>query len=144
MSKDRRSELHGFILEKTARRVKQYFQKQLAEHNTGITIDQWVILQVLADEEGLSQLEIAKAVYKDAPTVTRIIDLLCKKNLTSRQTDEDDRRRFKIHLTKAGKDKIDEVLPIIQKARAQTWKDISDASRKQLVNTLNQVFENLV
>lgn len=142
--KDRKSELHGFILERTAKRVKQYFQKQLSDHNTGITIDQWVILQVLADQEGLSQLEIAKAVYKDAPTVTRIIDLLCKKNLTKRIPDPEDRRRFKINLTKEGHGKIEEVLPIIKEARNQTWDGISEEDRSQLVQTLNQVFDNLM
>lgn len=143
-AKDRKSELHGFILERTAKRVKQYFQKQLSDQDTGITIDQWVILQVLADQDGLSQLEIAKAVFKDAPTVTRIIDLLCKKKLTKRSADASDRRRFKIKLTKQGQEKIDEVLPIIQKARQQTWNGISDKDREQLVDTLNQVFENLL
>ena len=142
-SSERKMELHGFILERTARRVKQYFQKQLTEHDTGITIDQWVILQVLAEEEGLSQLEIAKAVFKDAPTVTRIIDLLCKKKLTKRITDLSDRRRFKIHLTEKGRTKIQEVQPIIVEARKQTWKNIPNEKRLQLVNTLNQVFDNL-
>jgi DNA-binding MarR family transcriptional regulator len=143
-AKDRKSELHGFILERTARRVKQYFQKQLSDQDTGITIDQWVILQVLADQDGLSQLEIAKAVFKDAPTVTRIIDLLCKKKLTKRIADAADRRRFKIKLTKQGHEKIEEVVPIIQEARQQTWKGIPDKDREQLVQTLNQVFDNLL
>ena len=141
--KDRKSELHGFILERTAKRVKQYFQKQLSDHNTGITIDQWVILQVLADKDGLSQLEIAKAVFKDAPTVTRIIDLLCKKKLTERVSDDKDRRRFKINLTAEGHKKIEQVLPIIKEARLKTWDGIADEDRKQLVQTLNQVFANL-
>ena len=143
-TKERKSELHGFILARTARRVKQYFQKQLSDNDTGITIDQWVILQVLADQEGQSQLEIAKAVYKDAPTVTRIIDLLCKKKLTKRVADPADRRRFKINLTQAGHEKIEEVLPIIKDARRQTWKDIPDTDRDHLVKTLNRVFENLI
>ena len=143
-AKEKKSVLHGFILERTAKRVKQYFQRQLSDNDTGITIDQWVILQVLAEEDGLSQLEIAKAVFKDAPTVTRIIDLLCKKKLTKRIPDKEDRRRFKIKLTKKGHEKIEEVMPIIKEAREQMWVGIASEDRDQLVKTLNQVFDNLV
>ena len=38
--------LPGFVLERTAKRMKQFFQQQLAAAEAGITIDQWVILQV--------------------------------------------------------------------------------------------------
>jgi DNA-binding MarR family transcriptional regulator len=123
--------------------MKQYFQRALASADTGITIDQWVILQQLHIQDGLSQLHLAKATYKDAPTVTRIIDLLCKKNLTVRVPDEADRRRFKIQLTEGGKAKIEEVLPIVKEARTVAWNNLDDEQITQLEATLNQIFDNL-
>ncbi|MCI5082272.1 MAG: MarR family transcriptional regulator [Saprospiraceae bacterium] len=138
-----KTEVPGFILERTAKRMKQYFQRALAAAETGITIDQWVILQRLHVEDGISQLDLAKATYKDAPTVTRIIDLLDKKELTRRVPDEQDRRRFKIQLTAKGKEKIEEVLPIIKEARMVAWEGLSDEQITQLEETLNTVFENL-
>lgn len=136
-------EVPGFILERTAKRMKQYFQRALASADAGITIDQWVILQQLHIQDGLSQLHLAKATYKDAPTVTRIIDLLCKKDLTVRVPDEADRRRFKIQLTEGGKAKIEEVLPIIKEARTVAWNHLDDEQITQLEVTLNQIFDNL-
>ena len=140
---EKQSELSGFILERTAKRMKQFFQQQLAAADAGITIDQWVILQVLDRQEGLSQLEIARATFKDPPTVTRIIDLLCQKELTRRITDPDDRRRFKIQLTEDGREKIEAILPIIQAARRQAWHGLVDEEIGQLTGILNTVFENL-
>ena len=139
----RKSEVSGFVLERTAKRMKQYFQQQLAAADTGVTIDQWVVLQVLDENDGASQLDIARATYKDAPTITRIIDLLCKKDLTERQPDPADRRRFRIFLTEAGKEKIKEVLPIILTARDVAWNGLSDEHIDQMVKVLNSVFENL-
>jgi DNA-binding MarR family transcriptional regulator len=140
---DASTELPGFILERTAKRMKQFFQQQLAAAEAGITIDQWVILQVLDRQEGLSQLEIARATYKDAPTVTRIIDLLCQKELTRRLPDPADRRRFNIQLTPAGRDKIEAVLPVIQAARRQAWQGLPAAELGRLADILNAVFDNL-
>ncbi|MCB0582059.1 MAG: MarR family transcriptional regulator [Phaeodactylibacter sp.] len=140
---DKKSESSGFILERTAKRLKQFFQQQLTAADTGITIDQWVVLQVLDRQEGLSQLEIARETYKDAPTITRIIDLLCRKGLTQRVTDPADRRRFKIQLTGEGREKIDATLPIIRDARRQAWQGIEDTEIDRLVDVLNDVFNNL-
>ena len=140
---DKKSESSGFILERTAKRLKQFFQQQLTAAGTGITIDQWVVLQVLDRQEGLSQLEIARETYKDAPTITRIIDLLCRKGLTHRVTDPADRRRFKIQLTEGGREKIEATLPIIRDARRQAWQGIEDTEIDRLVDVLNDVFNNL-
>lgn len=140
---DKQSELTGFLLERTAKRMKQYFQQQLAAADAGITVDQWVILQMLDKNDGLNQLDIARATFKDAPTVTRIIDLLCQKGLTQRVADPADRRRFNILLTDQGREKAETVLPIIRTARRQAWSGLSDEEVSQLTGILNTVFENL-
>jgi DNA-binding MarR family transcriptional regulator len=133
----------GFTLERTAKRMKQFFQQTLATAGADITIDQWVVLQVLNKEDGLSQFQIAQATYKDAPTITRIIDLLCHKGLTVRVKDPSDRRRFRIQLSDQGRAKIEEVLPIIQNARSKAWNGLDAQRMDQLMDSLNKVFDNL-
>ncbi len=136
-------EIPGFVLERTAKRMKQFFQEQLNNAAADITVDQWVILHLLKRHEGLSQLDIARASFKDAPTVTRILDLLCKKGLTVRETDDDDRRKFRVSLTDQGRAKIEEVTPIVNAARKKAWQGISRDKLGELVNILDAVFENI-
>ncbi len=143
LRQDKQSELSGFILERTAKRMKQHFQQVLQAAGADVTIDQWVMLQALDKRDGQGQHELARAVFKDAPTVTRIIDLLCRKGLTRRRPDPEDRRRFRIFLTPAGRKKIGEVLPVVKRARRQAWEGLADEQIDQLVNTLNTVFRNL-
>ena len=140
---DKKSEISGFILERTAKRMKQFFQQKLMQADADITVDQWVILQELDREEGLSQLEIGQATFKDAPTITRIIDLLCKKGLTRRTPDPKDRRRFRIKLTPEGQQRIREVLPTVKSFRREAWQGLREREVDQLVRTLNKIFENL-
>jgi len=137
------AELPGFVLERASKRMKQYFQEQLIQSGCGITIDQWVILQELNERDGLSQLEIAQATFKDAPTVTRIIDLLCEKNLTKRVVNTDDRRKFQIELTAQGRKKIAEALPVIEQAREKAWQGFDEQKLHDLMQMLNEVFHNL-
>ena len=143
-SKSRKTEISGFIIERTAKRMKQSFKKILKEQHAGITVDQWVVLQELQKEDGLSQFEIATQTFKDAPTVTRIIDLLCKKQLLERLPDAEDRRKFNIFLTKKGKAKIVQVLPMVESFRARAWDGLSTSEINQLKNSLNTIFKNLI
>lgn len=140
---DKKSSVSAFFLERTSRRMKQYFQERLTAAQTDITIDQWVVLQELERQDGQSQMDIARATYKDAATLTRIIDLLCKKELTERVADAADRRRFKVYLTETGRTKIANVLPIIRECRTQAWAGLSDEAVDHLVDTLNHIYDNL-
>lgn len=140
---DRKAEVPGFLLERTAKRLKQFFQEQLAAAGADITIDQWVILQELDGSGGRSQQDLALATFKDAPTVTRIIDLLCKKGLTCRLPDEEDRRRFRVELTAEGREKIDRTMPLIRDCRRQVWQVLSEEEVDRLAGMLNRVFDHL-
>ncbi|MCB0643359.1 MAG: MarR family transcriptional regulator [Phaeodactylibacter sp.] len=137
------SEVLGFIIERTAKRMKQACQQRLKAAGFDITVDQWVILQELDKEDGLNQYEIAKKTYKDAPTITRIIDLLCKKKLTRRVLDSADRRRYCIRLTDLGRRHIEEILPVIQEFRLQAYQGLPTEDLKGMMGLLNTIFDNL-
>ncbi len=141
---DRKAEqVPGFILERTAKRMKQYFSQHLKAVDAGITADQWVILQELDKRNKQSQLELAQATFKDAPTITRIIDLLCKKKLTERLPDPEDRRRFKISLTQEGRALIDRLMPMVKEYRRSVWAPLKDEEVDLLVTILNKIFEGI-
>ncbi len=140
---DKKLATSAVILERTAKRMKRFFQERLVAADAGITVDQWVVLNQLDKEQGQSQLDIAKAVFKDAPTVTRILDLLEEKGLIMRVPDTTDRRRFNIQLTSAGKMKIEEVWPYMKAGRQKAWTGLDDESINQLTESLNHIFENI-
>jgi len=139
---EKRSALSGFIIERTARRMKQACQHYLNLAGIDITVDQWVLLQELSISDGQGQHELAQKTFKDPPTVTRIIDLLCKKGLTIRQSDPDDRRKFNIFLTPKGQSTIGEVLPVIRQFRLRAYQNLSYEEIDQLSDLLDRIFNN--
>src|SRR5690606_5088941 len=93
---------YSFLLERTAKRVKQFAQQQFKEMGFQITVDQWSVLKNLYEYEEMKQNELAEILFKDNPTLTRIIDILCDKGLTIRTVHPNDRRSFIVKLTKEG------------------------------------------
>ena len=134
---------YSFLLDRTARRVKQYAQYQFNCQQFGITVDQWAILKNLHQYTDLSQKELADYCGKDQPTLTRIVDILVSKQLVERRANPADRRSFVVHLTKAGIEKVDTLAERISEIRMQAWKHLDEADFEQLKRILNTIYDNL-
>lgn len=70
---------YGLLIDRNYRLIKQNYLKTFKEVGVDITPEQWVVLDNLCREDGLSQNELAAVSFKNAPTLSRIIDLLVKK-----------------------------------------------------------------
>ncbi len=134
---------YGFLLERASKKLKQTLQKDFNKIGAIITVDQWVILYELHKFKSLSQNQLGEKTYKDAPTVTRILDLLAKKNLIKRKMSKEDRRKYLIELTKAGNETIDQLLPTVIDFRKKGWKGLSKTELSALNQILNKVFSNM-
>jgi DNA-binding MarR family transcriptional regulator len=134
---------YGFLLERTSKKLKQTLQRIFNEIDADITVDQWVILYELHMHQSLSQNELGENTFKDAPTVTRIIDLLAKKNLVKRKLSKEDRRKYNIELTKKGIEKIESLLPAVIEYRKTGWNGLTKSDLDALNVILNKVFDNM-
>ena len=133
---------YGSLIELTAKIMKQRLQRKFNELELGITVDQWLILDVLLKKDGVSQYSIAQKTYKDAPTVTRIIDLLEKKSLIERRTDLEDRRKYSIFLSEKGRAKTERVLPLVQEYRKKGWEGLEKEDFEKLKEILTTIQQN--
>ncbi len=134
---------YGFQLERTSKKLKQTLQKIFNEIGADITVDQWVIIYELRQHGLLSQNQLGENTYKDAPTVTRIIDLLAKKGLVKRKMSKEDRRKYMIDLTKKGNETIDKLLPYLLDYRKKGWKGLKKSDLITLKSILDKVCENM-
>ncbi|EIM76670.1 MarR family transcriptional regulator [Nitritalea halalkaliphila LW7] len=142
MAKEQFSQ-YSFLLDRTARRVKQYAQQKFKLEAFDITVDQWLVLRQLADGEQLSQTELAQRVSKDHPTLTRILDILEKKQLLLRQQHPSDRRSFQLMLTTEGEEKVRHLRPKIAEIRQQAWKNLTEQDFDEFKRILTTIYDNL-
>ncbi|MCB0704679.1 MAG: MarR family transcriptional regulator [Saprospiraceae bacterium] len=133
----------GFRIERTAKRMKQVAQQALKQEGLDVTVDQWVILDQLQGTQAFSQQELGQRTFKDAPTVTRIIDLLCDKGLICRKADANDRRKTLIQLTPSGELQVEKIKPLIQGVRQQAYAGLSPEQIDQLVELMDHIYQNL-
>ena len=134
---------YSFLLEKTNRRIKQYAQKRFNEFDFGVTVDQWMVLKQLYPSSDKNQSELAEATFKGTPTLTRIVDLLCAKELTQRLADAHDRRKSRVVLTPRGSEKVKEMIPKVSQIRKAAWKNLTEEDFRHFKHVLTTIYKNL-
>lgn len=142
MIDEQQTKKFGAYLEQTLRVVRRDMMKRLKEAKVDITPEQWIILHSLYQQNGQSQTDLANGSFKDAPTVSRIIDLLCKKEFTERRRFDNDRRRYKIFLTEKGKTNVEKALPSVLESRQKGWDGLNDEDYTHFLRIMNRIFEN--
>ncbi|GAB3491367.1 hypothetical protein GCM10027341_04250 [Spirosoma knui] len=131
-----------YVLEKTIKRYRQFAQSHLDQAALGITVDQWLVLNVIRESPALGQTEIAERVFKDQASVARIIDLLVKKELLTQRVSPHDRRRIDRTITDQGQALLDSAAPIVAGYRSAALQGLSEPAIEQLRQTLETIYAN--
>ena len=135
------SNLPGYLISMATKLIKKAIDEALKPH--GVTAAQWGILGRLYEEDGLLIVEIAKRLFTEPPTITRMLDLLEKEGFVTRKTKEGDRRAYEIFLTKKGKD-MEEVLRLkVFDTIDNATKGLSEKEITAFKNTLRNIINNL-
>ena len=107
---------------------------RLSERNSvgDLTYSQFAVLEALYHLGGMTQGEISAKVLKSGSNMTTVIDNLERDGLVRRERDGKDRRVIHVHLTEAGKGKIEAVLPGHVNALVDEFSVLSAQEQKQL------------
>jgi DNA-binding MarR family transcriptional regulator len=132
----------GFIIYRTALAMRAVMQRKLKEQGYDITPEQYGILMLLREEEGLSQKEIGDVLFKDKPNISRMLDALERKKLILRQST--DRRSFAIFLTGEGKKLAEEILPIKLQLGEEALNGLLAREIEALESMLNKIYANIL
>ena len=133
----------GLQLDATLKVIKQDLTRRFREKGIDITPEQFALLSTLAEKGELAQKELATHTFKDAPTVSRIIDLLAKKGWINRVSDKEDRRKYVLSLTNQGRSVFDAASPVVHQAREIGWRGLNENDYQQLTSILERVVVNI-
>jgi DNA-binding MarR family transcriptional regulator len=131
-----------YNIEESIKSYRQFAQKNITNEGFDITIDQGLILNIIEENPDISQKKISEMVFKDHASVTRIIELLVKRNFLQRNFNALDRRRFSLSLTEQGKNTLEQIETIVNFNRKSALEGISDQEIETLKNILNKITAN--
>jgi DNA-binding MarR family transcriptional regulator len=117
--------------------------RALLDLGDDLTVNQLRILFRLYYRKRLTMSDIAAALGVSQPTATGVIDRLVDRSLVARTTDEEDRRRVVVVLTKEGRGRVDAMRCAGADAAWQAVERLSADEQQALFDALGPLHELL-
>ena len=133
----------GILLSMAYRSMTRRFVHKAHESGLDISLDQWIVLGPVWQLKNPSHKDLSEFCMKDKTSITRIVDMLEKKNLVVRVADQIDQRKKRVVLTHEGKQLFNHVVPIMEKTREEVRQGISDKEIETFKKVLIRVNQNL-
>lgn len=109
----------------------------------GVTADQFVLLACLAEEDEITQQELAGRASSDASTTRAMLVLLEGRGLVSRERHPEDSRARVVTLTAEGRHIFKRLKKSSKPIRSQMLAGFSADETRLLVDCLGRLIENL-
>jgi DNA-binding MarR family transcriptional regulator len=104
---------------------------------------QFNLLNLLTDQpEGLSQSDLSRELLTHRSNITGLVDRLEKRELVRRRELVDDRRAWRVVLTRGGQELMEEILPHYYRAAEVVWSGVSVRRATEVAAVLQVVAEN--
>jgi len=132
----------GFLLHDVARLLRRNFTRRIQEH--GLTQAQCRALLHLSRNEGVRQIDLAETLEVQPITLARLVDQLAEAGFVERRADPEDRRAFRLVLTRAARPLLAEIRGLAAQTWADAIGDIGEARMAQFSKTLLELKQNLL
>lgn len=127
----------GFTLKGILRLLDDQFSKE----NIDLTLEQYFLLNILSNEEGLIIQDLSEILDRDKSAITRHINGLEENNFVIRTPDPEDRRRKILLVTQTGMQELDRAQALDKQIQDSITRHISDNKLEELEDILFDMYE---
>jgi MarR family transcriptional regulator for hemolysin len=130
----------GFLLKDTSRLHAQRFEQRAAA--LGLTLPQCRVLIYLANNEGISQVQLAELTDLEPMTLVRTLDCLESYGWLERRKDPADRRARRLYLKAKSRPLVDEIWRLVDLTRQEAFAGIPKKHADLMIELLEKIQSN--
>jgi DNA-binding MarR family transcriptional regulator len=110
----------------------------------GLDIPEWRVLATLGfRNDACSAQYIAHCTRTHKSTISRAVTALMQRHLVERVENEDDRREFRLRLTRKGRGLYEELIPRLLRKEQEILSCLSAQERKEFASALGKIEKSL-
>jgi DNA-binding MarR family transcriptional regulator len=132
----------AYLVGRTSRSIMKRLTNKFSAAGFDVSYEQWSILVHLYRRDGQTQQELANIAVKDKAAITRLLNVLEKKNMVLRIPDRTDKRSKLVYLTHKAKEFKTDLLDIVEDLLKEAEQGIEPDDIIQCRATLNKIFTN--
>ena len=131
----------GYACCRIARKV--HYQIDLIFKEEGMTVEQWVALKTISENQPLIQKELGRLIEKTPNTVKSLAERLEKKNFIKRTPDPSDHRNLILTVTEKGQKFTEEYSALDEKANDALTSSLTKEDMEEHARLLDKIEKNL-
>lgn len=139
---DRENSL-GYLTSSVARLLGSRVGKRFADAGLELTVEQWTLLVMLWDRDGLTQQDLADGLILEKSSVSRALNGLERQGWVWRARDPDDARLRRVMLTEKAWAACDESICITKSVLREAQEALSPDEQETLHRLLLRVLRTL-
>lgn len=132
----------GYMLGMTLRVFKTRMMTECKKKDIELSLEQFVILNMLNANCDLIQQDLANHLQKDKSIIVRQIDGLIEDQYVVRLTNKEDKRKKNLILTKKGFERLNEMERIASEVSKKLLSGVSDSELEIFKDVLVKIQEN--
>jgi len=132
----------AYLMGRTSRSIIKRLTKKFSDAGFDVSYEQWSILVHLYRKDGQTQQELSNIAVKDKAAITRLLNVLEKKNIVLRIPDRNDKRSKLVYLTNKAKDFKVDLIAVVEDLLLEAEQGISLEEMVSCKTTLNKIFSN--
>jgi len=132
----------AYLVGRTSRSIMKRLTNKFSAAGFDVSYEQWSILVHLYRRDGQTQQELANIAVKDKAAITRLLNVLEKKNIVLRIPDRTDKRSKLVYLTHRAKEFKTDLIAIVEDLLKEAEQGIEPDDIIQCRATLNKIFTN--
>ncbi len=133
----------GFWVHRVYQASRNEMFREFKDQGEDVTPEQWAVLIRLWERDERTQTELSEATFRDAPTMSRIVDGMATRGLLERRVHPEDARARIISLTPRGRALKKKLVPVVERIVLRMTRGIDPSDLEALRTTLRRMFENL-
>jgi DNA-binding MarR family transcriptional regulator len=131
----------GWLVTKAASALALRLGRAFAEAGVRISPEQYGVLACAARSPGSSQADVARALGRDAPSLTRLADALERGGFLVKEPDAEDRRAYRLALTAAGKEALAAADRVVAREEAFIEAAIESGAKAPVAEAMRRLIE---
>jgi DNA-binding MarR family transcriptional regulator len=129
----------GWLVTKAASSLSLRLSRAFSEAGLALSPEQYGVLALAAREAGSSQADLARALGRDAPSLTRLSDALVRGGFIAKEPKAGDRRAYRLLVTARGKEALAGAERVIAREEAFIEAAVDSGARASVADSMRLI-----
>lgn len=131
-----------YLLGQTFNLMRLKLKESFKENNLDLSMEQYVMLNLISHKENLTQQDLANHFQKDKSLILRHVNTLIEESYVDRKTDDIDKRKKILIMTQKGEQVLESLRKVARKVSDELLEGVTEKEKEIFQSVIEKIQNN--